>query len=303
MMENGNYMEVEVVRCIQSENNNFCVNFERRKENMTEKITGFLKIFLLTCVFIVGMSLNTKAATPKVATLPIGQTYKMFDLDNDGKKDSIKMVVGNGGYITKGYIYINGVKVYTMQLSNGSQDALLKILKLKNGKNYILCSLGIPDEGKVKNVLLQYKKKKIKVIDNFSELDKYASTSYISRIKVSRNAIAIQISAMTWSLGGTQMTFHYVYDSGILKKVKTVINNNAKKKFTAAQKFSVYKQPGCNRSTFTVWKGDYVTVAKFYRKKGVLWICVKNSLGQSGWVKGEAGYRYNGLFANAMYAS
>ncbi|MDO5391240.1 MAG: hypothetical protein Q4F24_09160 [Eubacteriales bacterium] len=256
------------------------------------------------------MKTPVKAATSGVTTLQTNKTYQSYDLDGDGKKDSIQMRTSQSGYKMLASVYVNGKKVYNMPNNHWWQSAGIKMITLGNGKNFVYAWM--EGESMSCDRILQYKNKKMStVVDINNLMKKYQSKSYVSwypsnGIKVSGNTMSVKVSSMNWTIAGASFIFQYKYKDGTLKRVSYsgVIENSGV--YIVDKKFPVYKKAGSSLVSFTANYGQKVTANKYYLKDGKMWIKLTNSAGKSGWIKAlttGGGKSRSPLFSNAFYAS
>lgn len=282
---------------------------DNRKRERKSKVFWIGLCFGVCVLAMILMKTPVKAAVPGVTALQTNKTYKSYDLDGDGKKDSIQMKTYWSGYSLRASIYVNGKNVYSMP-KNYWESAGIRMITLGNGKNFIYTYM----EGSSMSCdwILQYKSKKMsKVVDINNLMKKYQSKSYVSwypsnGIKVSGNTMSVKVESMNWTIAGTSFIFQYKYKDGTLKRVSYSGAIENSRVYIVDKKFPVYKKAGSSLVSFTANYGQKVTANKYYLKDGKMWIKLTNSAGKSGWIKAlttGGGKSRSPLFSNAFYAS
>ena len=91
-----------------------CSLHNNGRENYEKETNFFMVVVLMLASYPISQA---KAAKTGITTIDFGKVYKNYDLDGDGKKDSLKVVAtypkGNEhetGYLT---IYTNNKKVFS----------------------------------------------------------------------------------------------------------------------------------------------------------------------------------------------
>lgn len=277
-----------------------------------KRICHFMIILCIFSYICANTSFKSFAVTPGITSLKVNKTYKDYDLNGDKKKDKFILKVINKGYFKNAYLYVNGKKVYSSSKLKSCEDFLLYIITLQNGRNFVNISAYNGIELATENIVLQYRNGGIKtLIDCQSIMNKYCSGVYEVDFSVSGNNLILKLNAMNWTLGGSKFYFKYEYKNGTLKrlsnfgKVKKLIYSEGEK-LLAAKKFNTYKKPNSAKKSYKIKKDQKLSVVKYYLKKGQLWLCLKNSAGKLGWIRGltyPGAVSGSPLFKNAFYFS
>ena len=258
-----------------------------------------------TVILLLCMSSKTILAAGTSGWLKNNYTYKKYDLDGDGKKDSVILKESNSGSGIKGTLAINGKNVYSLpNPSQASLGAKWQVITLGNGRNFILGYTVGSNPGICRPVLLQYlKSKKIKVVRDFTSLfGDYRGVQSFQGVAVSGNSVGFDFDTMSWTCGTIRTTIKYQYHEGTLK-LASHVGKVGNKTLTADKKFKTYKKYLSDKVAFTVKKGDEVTVVKYYLKGNAFWVRLKNSAGKMGWIKGikKPNASRSPLFSNGWY--
>ena len=193
-----------------------------------------------------------------------------------------------------------------------------KIIKLSNGKRFIYFFAEGPNPGISSHRILQYKKGRMKTVANITDLiKKYQGASMISWYPASENGITVsgkEIKVYFASMNFTTSTMNYIvsykYKNGTLVRSHNFgkfSKGSSSKVFTVAKSFNTYRKVGSSSKAFRTKKGENVTIDRYYLRKGKLYIRIRRSNGQKGWIKcltySHKGQGKSPLFTNAHYVN
>lgn len=239
---------------------------------------------VLFLFLVMGDAHIVHADTTGIYTLKADKTYN-YDLDGDGKKESLKIEFGKSdGYVYYGAdIYINGEKVLTINDYFYVVNAQVLIMSKKNVFIYLTPSA---ENGDGTKIIYQYKNGRLKKIIDFEKMGRYANVE-----KVTKNKITMNIRR-TWSaIGCFSYECNLVYKNGKLKpETKTYMldsysqTEKAKKPYlTAKNNIQIYESHNTNRKSFVLKKGQKVKITKYYFNGKIHMFQVKMASGKKGW--------------------
>ena len=280
---------------------------------MDKKICFFRRTsvsFLLMTAFICLCGLNSVKASGITAYLTSSSSY---DLNNDGKADTISVTQPGASNNFSGRLYVNGKKLYEFPAKAYGLRCQYRVITLQNGRRFILLSAIGSNPGISDDVLLQYTaKRKVKKIISFkSALNKFGGAGLITQnsaktaVKVSGNTLTIIYQKMLWTTGGIDLVFKFAYKDGTLKRSSYKGNVDGSKGYITAKSIQTYKTTSTKNKSVLIKKNATVYVKKYYLKGSKMWLQLKDTSGRSGWIKclaknpGGAGSPY---FSNGYYA-
>lgn len=291
---------------------------KKNKKNLNVILSMILCALLLCSGFHVCSVVEVKADSAGITGfLKNNKTYK-YDLNGDKKKEKIKLRVTKRNYYINASFYINGKKVWTMSEKEQWEYVGYKIIKLSNGKRFIYFFAEGPNPGISSHRILQYKKGRMKTVANITDLfKKYQGASMISWYPASENGITVsgkEIKVYFDSMNFTTSTMTYVvsykYKNGTLVRSHNYgkfSKGSSSKVFTVAKSFNTYRKVGSSSRAFRTKTGERVTIDRYYLKKGNLYIRIRRSNGQKGWIKcliySHGGLGKSPLFTNAHYVN
>ena len=277
-----------------------------------KKISCMIMLLLVILGTAVGFSGKTVQAAAGVSrNLRNNRVYK-YDLDGNRKTDRIVLKTRRSGYNISGVFYVNGKKVYSLPKTD-CDYAGYRIITLANGKRFIYAWTEGPNPGISSHRILQYHKGKMKTVCILTNLMKnYQGASYVSwypnsGITVSGNSIKVRFVSMNWTTGAMEYVIPYKYKNGTLVRSGYSGYFSQSRTFKVSKQFSTYKKPGSRSRAFVVRKRENVIIDKYYIKKGKLYLQVRRSNGQTGWLnaytdkqrgRGRSPIFYNGYYAN-----
>lgn len=244
---------------------------------------------LVTLGIAVGFSGKTVQAAAGVSeNLRNDRVYK-YDLDGNRKTDRIVLKTRRSGYNISGVFYVNEKKVYSLPKTD-CEYVGYRIITLANGKRFIYAWTEGPNPGISSDRILQYHKGKMKTVCILTNLMKnYQGASYVSwypndAITVSGNSIKVRLVSMNWTTGAMEYIIPYKYKNGTLVRSSYSGYFSKSRTFKVSKQFSTYKKPGSRSRAFVVKKLENVIIDKYYIKKGKLYLQVRRSNGQTGWL-------------------
>lgn len=241
-----------------------------------------------------------------------------YDINDDGKTDTISVAQPGSSNNYSGRLYINGKKLFEFPSKTYGLGCRYRIITLKNGKRFILLSAVGANPGISDDVLLQYTKNgKIKKIISFrSALGIFGGAGFISdnsstsgsdrAVQVSGNTVTIYYSKMLWTTGAVPLKFKFTYKNGTLKRTSYKGDVVRMKGYITSKNLQTYKKTNKNTKSVLFKKNTTVYVNKYYLKGSKMWLQLSDSSGRSGWIKcltknpGGSGSPY---FSNGFYAS
>lgn len=236
-----------------------------------------------------------------------------YDLNGDGKKDSVWMVSPSFQNSYSGKLYINGKLMYRFPAYDYSDWCGFKVITLKNNKRFLLLAQEGDNPGISDNILVQYtRNKKLKKIFDFrSATKKFGGASLISQVYgtrgvyVSGNTLYVRYEKMLWTTGGVTLEFKFKYKNGTLVKASNTGKVLGSGELTTSTSIQTYKTAGSSKKAVLIPGNTNVRVIKYYLKGGSMWIQLKDTWNRSGWIKcltRNTGTGRSPLFINGWYA-
>lgn len=208
-----------------------------------------------------------RAAGNGVKKLTVGKTYKSWDIDGDGSKDSIviKVPKDDDYYIDSAKVFVNGKNRYTFKINDyGVME--LHMVSLETGKNLVFMRFsGANEDGPGR--LLSWSDEKGKLVNifnvsNAAGIAGYGYHLYVKPISVSQDKIKISFFNYNYLVGCIEFSFEYRYADGKMKRVSdsgSIImmrhmdsknqGSEETRYLTAARSIKVYKKPGSTASS------------------------------------------------------
>lgn len=269
----------------------------RKTGKMTIWKTGAVLVLLL----LLGCTHKVNAAATGSYPLKSNKTYQ-YDLDGDGKKESVKIKMGklDDDRYYKAYVYVNGTRKLTISDKFGFYDIYAQVLVMSSKKVFIYINpFGDNDDGSKK--IYQYQNGKFKKSINLDSMGRYASVQ-----KVGKEKITMEIRR-TWSaIGVFSYTCNLAYKNGKLapdaKTYKIVsyspVGDNAHPYLTAKGDIQIYKSNNTKEKSFVLKKGQKVKITKYSLNGKKEMFKVETKAGKTGWF--VAPNDYEGLFEEAF---
>lgn len=257
---------------------------------------------VLAIIAAMGLPAQAHADTPKASkgaqahTLQLNTTYHKYDITGDGKPDTIRVSghYSNGPYDYQGlYVDVNGERVFSSSTEYYGAD--IQLINLKNKKAFLYMYAWIDNGDSYVCGVYQLKKGKLKQVINCNKVftkkawgGKYGSHTGGTVVKVSGNAMWLDMSLMSYMAGHIDVTLEYKYKKGTLKQTSKVgklsvpaaKNNRAK----ALKKMTAYTSTTGKTKKFTIKKGQTVKFLRAYVKNNKVLFQVKAG-GKTGWIK------------------
>ena len=242
---------------------------------------------VLFLLLLFGNAPDALAETTGICPLTEGKAYK-YDLDGDGKKESVQIKSGkkDDDRYYEAYIYIDGKRAVTAKEPYGfySVDAQILIMDEKNVFIY-LTPYGDNDDGS--KVIYQYKDGKLKKSIDLESLGRYANVE-----EVSKNKITMRIRR-TWSaIGCFSYKCSLVCKNGKLEpETKTYAlysysptQKTSKPYLTAKNNMQLYESHNTDKKTYVLKKGQKVKITKYYFNGSIHMFQIKTKSGKKGWI-------------------
>lgn len=290
------------------------MNVNRTKRNK------MLFFAVCLCSLFLCISMKVEAKNPSLATLKPGKTYTKYDVTGDKKPDKVKIVASKADdgwqtLLTSLKVYVNGKKVGTLKPRGGYALGAygVKLITLSNKKVYFDIQMYAENGDRTLNGIYQVKGGKLKkVLDQEKIVKNVGYHIGYKTIKVKGNTIVMRYDIMSYALSSFEADFTYKYKDGKLvladrsgKIVKTCLNYQKKKYFTANKNFKIYKSANGTKAKFTLKKGEKVKFSKCYVGSRGVYYYLKTSKGKTGWLKSSknmmSSYPY-APFEEVMYA-
>ena len=275
---------------------------------MKSKILKCTILMLLLCFIIVG------SASAEGVTNPMTQSSSSFDINNDGKVDTISVTQPNASNEYRGRLYINGIKAYEFPPKRYMEYCGYRVITLQNNEKFILLTAEGFNPGISDDVLLQYTKSgEIKKIISLHEaVEKFGMGNLLSNrteigggIIVIGNTVIFNYEKMLWTTGGITLVFKYVYKGETLKRVSYKGEIADKETFITSRKISTFKSPNGKAKSITFKNKTKVYLKNYYLKGNKMWLRFVDSSGKGGWIKcltKNPGTARSPLFADGYYA-
>lgn len=246
-----------------------------------KKITTVLLMLILTiCMTPVTAHADTKKILQSVTT------YRQYDFNGDGKRDTFKYVLSREGGIAYAKRYLNGCYRGKIYMARGG--SLTRIATSK--KDIFLIAL---KGGHACNDLAAYKisGNRIVPVRNLSHF------TYNQVYSVSNNKLYLKCSTGKEIDG----TFDYRYSRGAAFLFAHSVKNRSisaayvgypigTKVYTAGTSFRTSTSTSCmNGKGFYVYRGQKVTLKKIYSKSHSVWFQISAN-GRTGWIRNSSKY-------------
>lgn len=234
-----------------------------------------------------------------IYTLKTNKTYQ-YDLDGDGKKESVKIKLGkyDGYRYCELYIYVNEKKSLIVKEKYGFMGADVKLLIMSKKKVFFYVHpSGESDDGLT--ALYQYEHGKLKKSIDFENMGRWASVR-----KVSKRSITMEISESWSAVGYFSYKCDLIYKNGRLvpdsKTYKLYFysptENGKHSRLTAKNNIQLYQTHNTKKRSFVLKKGQEVKVMKYYLNGKIKMFQIKTKSGKTGWLVDQNG---NELFEEA----
>ena len=256
---------------------------------MKKKITILFGLILLVAFY---SEIKVCAAGGGVTKVKFGTTYKSFDLDGDGKKDTFKAKVvspssNKGSDMETIYIYVNNKKVFQQTIEELPRWDV-RLVTVHSGETLIDISSYVADHG-VAHKLYQVQNGKMKMLyDFFKYYDRYTygNSIYVEIENVKGNTLITKASAQFNSTGIMNWNMNFVLKEGKIKRTSNQFTPIFYKKnhWTAQKKINVYKTAGSSTFAYTLNQGDVVQINKIIFKDLKVFFQVKNKGGKIGYI-------------------
>ena len=129
-------------------------------------------------------------------------------------------------------------------------------------------------------------------------------------ITVSGKEIKVYFDSMNFTTSTMTYVVSYKYKNGTLVRSHNYgkfSKGSSSKVFTVAKSFNTYRKVGSSSRAFRTKTGESVIIDRYYLKKGNLYIRIRRSNGQKGWIKcltkSHRGRGKSPLFTNAHYVN
>ncbi|MCI8410691.1 MAG: hypothetical protein HFJ09_15765 [Lachnospiraceae bacterium] len=252
--------------------------------------------FYVICIMLVGICFGkgkvAKAADTANVTVKSDVEYSQYDVNGDGKADTIKMKTVNiadnkeSGMIQ---IFVND-KITFEQKRAWSPVWNVKLIKLANGKIFFDIESLIMYDSNCIHRLYICENNKLKCVYDFQKYyDKYATRYSVNIAKVSGNMIKTEVRPEFYVTGVIQYDMNISFKDGKFKRTSTtfVLKYKAmsmKNKWTAVKKIKVCKKAGSTKAAYTLKKGKVVKLNKVIYKNNKVYFQVKNNKGKTGYI-------------------
>ncbi|MEG1410762.1 MAG: hypothetical protein RSD36_13065 [Terrisporobacter sp.] len=217
------------------------------------------------------------------------ETYE-FDLDGDGKEESIKQnsyKEKDGYFYTK--LYINNELVY--------EDKNLKEIDIhfsdfnKRDKNKELCITTGYNEENLKTTILMYDKNGNKIYNIKGRILSYDNKTGLIKFEYG-NSSDSSFKSFDKALGGNGVTILYNYKAVFNKSIDNreqkrinVVGESDKVDYKVVEPIKSYKTVSGNKEAFIINAGEKVNLVTLYKSRDKQYVKIKNKDGQSAWVK------------------
>lgn len=242
---------------------------------------------------------ETSRETPAAVTagyheLKRNQTYK-YDLDGDGKKESVQIKAGKWEYdrYYEAYVYVNGKKKLTVKDKYGFYKTGADLITMSKKKVFLhLCTMGDNDDGE--NAIFRYKNGKMKQCIDLNTLGRHVSLD-----KTTENKIKLACIYTSSAIGYFTYECNLIYKNGKLVPEKkpckildySATTNSNKPYLTAKDKIRLYKSYHTKQKSFVLKKGQKVKVLNYYSNGKTQMFQVKTTSGKTGWLLAPVDYQ------------
>ena len=245
-----------------------------------------VSVFLLTTCMIIGSIFavninNSYASTSYIKKLELNKTYK-YDLDNDKDKDNLKI------YISGDKLKLKVNNTTKILISNFYKDCFSYDVKLydfneKDSRVEIVCYYAVDSTWGTR--ILKFKNDTCKVNRLYEDaiIRSYNKNGIITfeeydygRYKEFAKAIGCFCC-----LGKVRVDGYNLYNQYTANTFGIVKDN----KYVASKKLTAYKDKNNKVKKFIINKNDKVNIVSLYKKGNEKYIKVKNSSGNTGYVK------------------
>lgn len=248
------------------------------------------------------------------------QTYDLYDLNEDGEKDSICLKTSRGLFDDSVTFYLNGEAVYTFP--HKSQWANYSVITLENGEHFIYASTAADSIWGLDRMFMKMEDNTLTEVYNIMDLSEskyWGGAQYLSYeepIYVDANTIVLKCNCMTWTFGGIVLGYRFEYQEGklILQPTGNIWKDDgmghglaAAPEYVVAQAFDTYLTPSGREKAFTAVPGESISVEMYDQTDGQMSFCLRNTAGEAGWLPGllyndVEGYSGSPLFEGIIYA-
>ena len=216
-----------------------------------------------------------------------------YDLNGDGKKDTIRVQQPAKSNGLSAQLYINGKKAYAFPAGKYDTMCGYRVITLKNKKCFLLFSAEGPNPGVSDDVLLQYTSKRStkKLFSFASSMAKYGTRGLITQnpskkgVRVSGNSVIIKYDKMLWTTGGILLNFKFTYKGGTLKRASYKGSTDSPRTYTTAMKIQTYKKVNTNIKSVCFNPNTKVYIKNYYLKSSGMWLYLRDETGRGGWIK------------------
>lgn len=242
---------------------------------------------------------SKKVKNPTVVNLSLNTTYTGYDVNGDGKADTIRISSiksdDNAEMETGLKVKING-KEALRKKECYYYILFASLYTLKNGKVYLYLYNPGDDDDAYYCGLYQYQKGKLKCVINMNRFygsDKLGYHTNGSVKAVSGNKITVDISQQNYEIGGISVSFDYIYSKGKLVKRTNMTRNfvcwaadDNGGRLTARNSIRVYTKTNCRKKGFILRPGNQIKINGIYCKSGKMLLKVQRlSDGKTGYIK------------------
>lgn len=232
------------------------------------------KIIMFLLAFIMLLPLPVSA---KNTQLSINRNY-LFDLDGNGKKETIRIVpfgtTDRFGNHTYDYlrVYINDKSCLTVNKKQPFYSVNAQLIKVKNKYFLFLYPESDNDDGVVE-ALYQYRSGKLRKIIDFNDIVKQAFHHYGKITSVKGSTVHYSVQIMSNAAASLVLTGKLKYQQGTLKNqsnfytITQLSSKSASSPMTLNYNIKVYKTYKSKKVYKTLKKGQKVKCNQIYANK------------------------------------
>lgn len=251
--------------------------------NLLKKLCVLLlTTVILTASLLANNTLEVDAATSCKKTLSLNKVYK-YDIDGDGRKDTIKIYRSNGSLLLK---VNNNTKTLISRYNPSDFLATIKIYNFnKNDKSSeIVLEWAYQSECGTK--ILKFKNNTCKVYKDYYDamIHSYNPKTGIVTFQEYDSGRYKNFSKAIGGFGcysQVKVKGYNLYNQSTANTISMIRSN----RYIAGKNLTAYTSVSGTKKAFTVKKNGYINIYALYQNGNKRYIKVKNSAGKYGYIK------------------